>query len=548
MCAEGTHHVLNDKPLYSQRFDEVLKFHAPGLAPVFLHGRAWHIRPDGSAAYSNRFLRAFGFYEGQAAVVSEDGWYHIKPDGSDTYPERYAWCGNFQDGRSVVRENAGQYFHITPDGKPVYSTRWQYAGDYRDGVGVVQSNDGLSTHIDYDGGVIHGQWFVDLDVFHKGFARAQDEQGWCHVDKWGKPVYSRRYASVEPFYNGQARVERFDGALEIIDESGHFVAELRPARRSEFAALSGDMVGFWRTQTICTAVELAVFETLPASTLDIEKACSLSAGCADRLLRALGELHLVERDSTQWKLTDRGYYLTPDHPQTLADAAKEYGRNFSRMWAELNEALQVNSTWRSPDIFGDVVQDADRAEGFHRMMTSYALHDYAAVPEALCLKGDERVVDVGGGLGVLATMMLEAYPQLQIALLDLPRVLELASQRGINKRIELKPCDFFLSWKIQADVVLLARVLHDWDDEQAIEILHRARQSLKAGGRVFVVDMILAEEGFNGSLCDLHLLMATGGTERTTSDYFTLFDQAGFDPGEIRSLPTLPVVIEGVAR
>ena len=548
VCADGTHHVQNDKPLYLQRYDEVLKFHAPGLAPVCLDGKAWHIMPDGSDAYSHRFHRVFGFYEGQATVVGKDGWRHIKLDGSDAYPERYVWCGNFQDGRSVVRETTGEYFHITLDGKPVYSERWRYAGDFRDALGVVQSNDGLSTHIDHDGKLIHGQWFFDLDVFHKGFARAQDEQGWCHINKQGKPAYSRRYASVEPFYNGQARVERFDGALEIIDESGQSMVELRPARQSEFVALSGDMVGFWRTQTICTAVELGVFDVLPASALAIEKACSLGSGCAERLLRALAELHLVERNLTQWKLTDRGYYLTSNHPQTLADAAKEYGGHFSEMWAELNEALQVNSTWQPPDIFGDVTRDIDRTDGFHRMMTSYALHDYAAIPEALCLKGDERVVDVGGGLGVLATMMAEAYPQLQVVLIDLPEVVGLASQRGIHARIEPKACDFFLPWEIQADVVLLARVLHDWGDEKAIEILLRARQCLNRGGRVFVVDMLLAEEGFDGSLCDLHLLMVTGGTERTASEYVALFDRAGFDAGEIRSLPTLPAIIEGIAR
>lgn len=49
---------------------------------------------------------------------------------------------------------------------------------------------------------------------------------------------------VEPFYNGQARVERFDGGLEIIDETGMTVQELRPARTSEFARLSATWSAF----------------------------------------------------------------------------------------------------------------------------------------------------------------------------------------------------------------------------------------------------------------------------------------------------------------
>jgi hypothetical protein len=167
-----------------------------------------------------------------AAVVGAGGWHHITPEGQDAYVERYAWCGNFQGGRCTVRESSGTYLHITADGPPAYVERWRYAGDHRDGIAVVQAADGRSSHIDRDGRVLHGRWFVDLDVFHKGFARARDEDGWTHIDRSGRPAYARRFAAVEPFYNGQARVERFDGALEVIDESGVTIIELRPPRGS----------------------------------------------------------------------------------------------------------------------------------------------------------------------------------------------------------------------------------------------------------------------------------------------------------------------------
>ncbi len=241
---DGTHHLQNGAPLYFQRFDEVFKFHEPGIAPVRQGGKAWHIHPNGSAAYDRRFQRTFGFYNDLAAVISEDGWRHIRPDGTDAYADSYDWCGNFQGRLCAVRESNGNYFHILPDGTPAYEERWRYAGDFRDGFSVVQSNNGRSTHINYRGEFSHGAWFPDLDVFHKGFARARDDKGWTHINVKGIPIYARRFSAVEPFYNGQARVERFDGGLEIIDESGRIVTELRPAMKSEFASLSSDMVGF----------------------------------------------------------------------------------------------------------------------------------------------------------------------------------------------------------------------------------------------------------------------------------------------------------------
>ncbi len=231
VSADLSHHIdESGRAAYTERFDEVLKFHAPGLAPVYLNGEAWHICPDGSAAYSRRFQRAFGYYENLSAVTSHRGWHHILPNGEDAYSYRYAWCGNFQNSRCPARQMDGDYFHILPSGQPVYEHRWKYAGDYRDGVATVQGANGLSTHVDIHGNFAHGNWFLDLDVFHKGFARARDTHGWMHIVRSGIPAYKRRFAAIEPFYNGQARVERFDGAFEVIDESGVSLVVLRPAR------------------------------------------------------------------------------------------------------------------------------------------------------------------------------------------------------------------------------------------------------------------------------------------------------------------------------
>jgi hypothetical protein len=223
----GTHHRLGREPLYRERFDEVLKFHEPGLAPVRRGGVAWHIGPDGCAAYEPRFRQTFGFYEGRSAVVGEQGWHHINPQGEALYDARYGWCGNYQGGYCTVRELGGRYLHLDAAGHPAYDERWRYAGDYRDGIAVVQGDDGLSTHIDRGGRLLHERWFVDLNVFHKGLARARDRRGWTHVALDGRPAYERRFAMVEPFYNGQARVETDDGGLEIIDATGATLVVLR---------------------------------------------------------------------------------------------------------------------------------------------------------------------------------------------------------------------------------------------------------------------------------------------------------------------------------
>jgi len=218
------------------------------------------------------------------------------------------------------------------------------------------------------------------------------------------------------------------------------------------------------------------------------------------------------------------------------------------MWEALPAALRAASGWQPPDIFGEVASDPARAAAHHRMLMSYALHDYAALPAALGLRGDERVVDAGGGLGALAETLLNAYPDLRVVVLDRPEVIDLASRRGLGDRVTLRPADLFSPWSVEADVVVMGRVLHDWEDPMALGLLKHARQALPRGGRLFLVEMVLPEDGGAGGLCDLHLLMATGGRERTASEFAALLGQADFDMQGVRPLPAVPSVVVGVAR
>lgn len=550
VAADGSHHLAADgTPAYAERFDQVLKYHPPGLAPVSRGRESWHVDENGLPAYSRRFFRTFGFYEQRAAVVDADGWHHIAPDGSDAYAQRYGWCGNFQGGMCAVRDVDGAYLHIDADGNVSYPQRWRYAGDYRDGIAVVQADNGRSTHIDREGRLLHGKWFIDLDVYHKGFARARDEDGWTHVTSDGTPAYSRRFAAVEPFYNGQARVERFDGALEVIDEAGTMLIELRAPLRSEFSALSGDMVGFWKTRTIATAVELGLVEALPGSASEIATRCGLHPDRTRRILRALGELRLTEQQEDIWLLTPRGSYLRADHPLTLADAAIEYGGPLSAMWEQLPQALRADGAWRNPDIFSEVARDERRRDGHHRMLRSYARHDYPQVVSALGLQGNERIVDAAGGLGCLAGLMFKANPALQITVLDRPEVV--AQGRMAQDQISglrWQAGDIFAPWGVEAEAVILARVLHDWDDEAACRILRHARAALPRGGRLFIIEMLIPQGGFSGALCDLHLLMATGGRERSVFEFERLLKESGFALEAVRTIQALPSVLVGVAK
>jgi hypothetical protein len=138
---------------------------------------------------------------------------------------------------------------------------------------------------------------------------------------------------------------------------------------------------------------------------------------------------------------------------------------------------------------------------------------------------------------------------LKVVVLDLPEVIAQAKdQNESRKGLEWCSVDLFNPWGLKADAVVMARILHDWDDASCRKILRQARAVLPPGGKVFVIEMTIPKGGVAGGLCDLHLLMATGGQERTVSEYEKLLDEEGFDLREVRNLQALPTVMVGVAR
>ena len=200
----------------------------------------------------------------------------------------------------------------------------------------------------------------------------------------------------------------------------------------------------------------------------------------------------------------------------------------------------------SQEYFSSIACDTDRLQSHHRTLKSYALHDYGEVPRNLRLKGKERVVDAGGGTGSLAFLLLEEYPELSVTILDRPEVISMAEQS--KNSVNLHAANIFEDWEIKVDVVVMARVLHDWNDNLAIRILRNARNALPQGGKLFLVEMLLPEDGTSGGLCDLHLLVSSGGKERTVSEFKQLFSVSGFAFSKIQQISALPSIIVGVAQ
>ena len=134
--------------------------------------------------------------------------------------------------------------------------------------------------------------------------------------------------------------------------------------------------------------------------------------------------------------------------------------------------------------------------------------------------------------------MLKANPTARGVLVDLPQVVANApkalSALGVADRVEAVGCDFFQSVPA-ADVYLVKHVLHDWDDAQCVKILQQCARSLKPGGKVVVVEMVIPDDGSPSMapMMDLNMLVLVPGRERSRAEYSALFRSAGLSDAKI---------------
>lgn len=551
---DGTHHTLDGAPAYSRRYYHVEKFHPPGLAPVLDKSGAYHIRETGKPAYERRFLRIFGFYEGRAAVVSGEGWHHIRPDGSDLYSERYSWAGNFQEGRCTVRGTDRTYVYIDSKGARVGSDSYLYAGDFRDHVAVVRGQDGLCTHINMDGKPVHGKRFLDLDVYHKGYARARDSRGWFHVDSNGDAAYSERFAEVEPFYNGFAYVRDFSSRVGIVGENGKWIHTVASASLDErWNQLSCLLTGHWKTQIVSSAVRLGIVEALtngPVPIGGLREDLDLDPEGMKRLVRALQVLGVVQiEDGDRVRLTDVGKLLAADEDFSLREASLSWSEWNYDAWSgaadSVRDGLPSFDVSHGKPFFDWIEEHREKAHIYHNAMARYATYDYRKIPDAHDFSEHECLMDVGGGKGILLSTILRGNENLRGVLFDLESAIANAkrylSESGVIDRCELIGGDFFEGIPEGADAMILSRVIHDWDDAKAGLILSNCWKSLQRGGTLYLLELVMSDDPLSelGVLVSLNNFVMLGGKERTLKEYVELLGKSGFE--FVRVLGVSPV-------
>jgi 2,7-dihydroxy-5-methyl-1-naphthoate 7-O-methyltransferase len=174
----------------------------------------------------------------------------------------------------------------------------------------------------------------------------------------------------------------------------------------------------------------------------------------------------------------------------------------------------------------------------------------AAVADGYDWTTARHVADIGGGTGTLIAEVLRCHPQLHGTLAELPETAARARQYlaglSLDGRCEVVGQSFFDPLPAGADVYLLSRVIHDWDDAAAIAILRRCAEAAGGAGRVLVIESHVAADGDPAAFAEMNLrmLVLAGGRERTIEHYSALAAAAGLRVSAVHEITERHVIIE----
>jgi hypothetical protein len=317
------------------------------------------------------------------------------------------------------------------------------------------------------------------------------------------------------------------------------------------AELAGRITGFIVSQAVYVAAKLRVADALtegPRSAHDLAAQTGADPDALYRVLRLLSAHGIFVEHEAGTFANSESSELLRDAPGSFRDFALVFGEEFYPAFGGLQRTVETGEP-SFDAFFGQAWDDylaahPEKSARFNRFMAGGGKE---AIVEALGpWRGDETVVDVGGGNGALLEALLGREPELRGVVFDLPHVAAEAEQRigaaGLADRCRVVAGDYFEGVPEGADVYVLSRILHGWDDERARAILRAVRRAVANDGRLLIVNGVVAPPNDPGeTLLDL-VMLAVGGRERTESEWRPLLESGGFELARIRPGPPQSVL------
>ena len=302
------------------------------------------------------------------------------------------------------------------------------------------------------------------------------------------------------------------------------------------------MYGYQKSQALFVAAKLGIADILSngSKTADeLAKATGVNSRGIYHLMRMLISVGVFSReDNDKFQLNPIGKHLLTGTSDSLRATVMVMGDEIYQAWGNLLYGIKTGKTafnhTFNRDVYSYLKQDSEASVNFNEWMKETTREWLLPVLEAYDFSEVKTLVDVGGGIGTLTAVILNANPKMQAILfdredvvVDAERVLEGA---GVADRCQIVGGNFFDAVLPGGDLYLISRVLVNWDDTDAIKILTNCYQAMTVRDRLVVVDFMLPKGKMSPfiGLTSLNLFILAGTFMRTEDEFYNLLSSAGF--------------------
>jgi SAM-dependent methyltransferase len=271
-------------------------------------------------------------------------------------------------------------------------------------------------------------------------------------------------------------------------------------------------------------------------------------GRCEYWLKLLAGIGLLEHRPRGYvpSATTRTAIIESYSQDTWAFLAGEMRDRFPAVLDLARHIHEPGSVWAAldrtpPDYLAQMSRDPTRARRFTRMLYEIHLPLAEQVARVLDMRGVDRMLDLGGGSGVVSLALLRRHPQLTAVVVDMPSVCEtgraIAAENALGDRIRYHAADYLADELPPGfDLALVCDA-----GPYAEPLLRKIRRALNPGGRLAVVDRFAPGRGVVPSSWLFWAFLASlqdpDATLTTTAQVRDRLEQAGFQILCERHLP-----------
>ena len=299
----------------------------------------------------------------------------------------------------------------------------------------------------------------------------------------------------------------------------------------------------------------------PKTAAELATGAGLHEETLYRILRFLASFGFFGEDEQgRFHLLPRGQVLRVGVPGSVRDRLRRpWQEMLWRSYERIPEMLRTGDTAfdlaHGRSLFEYLAQHPDLNTVFDRTMARLSQIENPVIAASYPFDRFDWVVDVGGGQGGLLAAVLERYPRVRGVLFEQPQVVSAPEQLAdarFEGRWDAVAGDFFKTIPPGGDLYVLKRILHDWDDDRVVMILHACRDALRDKARLLIIDAVMkpGNEPDPNKFMDVNIMTLTAGRERTESEFRRLCSAAGLQLHKVIPLPapaTLSIIEAGLA-